>query len=51
MDINETMTVRYEACCGHRGAADEPCDTCGWLEDDHGHEAELVALPELPLAA
>jgi hypothetical protein len=56
MDINEIVTVRFptvrfEACCGHVGDVDEPCDVCGWCEGDHGREAVTVALPALPLAA
>jgi hypothetical protein len=56
METNEIMTVRFrtvrfEACVGHVGDVDEPCDVCGWCEGDHGREAMPAVLPGLPLAA
>lgn len=52
METTEYLTVRLEACSDHVGDLGEPCDVCGWLFDDHGSEAIVVALPvPLPLAA
>ena len=49
--VNDLVTGLYDVCASYVGAGDgEPvCAQCGWLDHEHGADAEVRALPARPV--
>jgi hypothetical protein len=42
--FDEYVTVRYEPCVEFDGDRLAPCRACGWLDDEHERDADVLPL-------
>ena len=46
-DEDEWARGRFEPCANYEGDTDAMCLACGWLANDHDHDADVVTLPRV----